>query len=928
MGWLDSLRSGLLALGNRRRVDAELDEELAAFVRESAREKVRRGLSVHEARRAARAEVGSAHVVKHQVWNSRWEAGMDRVWMDLRMGVRGLMKSPGFTLVAVVSLALGIGANTAIFTLIHQVLLRELAVERPQELAIFGRSLSGGVLGGIDLGVADMETYDFAKQLEADPGPFAGVASYSSFPPTVSVRALEPGASDASRSSGGAIETAASLVSGNYFSVMSARPLLGRVILPSDAAARGESAVAVVSWHYWQTELGGNAGALGRTIAINGRPFRVIGVMPRDFYGIKQWVQLPDLFVPVTMQSVVLPGDDFLQPRAIYFLHMFARMKSAGDLKQDQAWLDGRVRAYIRAGEGASISADRQQEIGRAGIKLLPGAQGVNEMGAGFGDSLKILIVVTGLVLLIACANLANFLLARAASRQRETATRLALGSSRGRIVRQSLMETLLLSLAGGALGLGLAFVATRALIAFVVKGVVNTPLDARPDGVVLLFTLAVSLVTGLLFGLGPALSSAWSVTRAGAATSLNSSTRSTTATGMARLLPRALVVAQVMLSLLLLVGSGLFLRTLNNLQARDFGFERSRLLMAQLDIQQSGYTEAQAPGMYRTLLERISALPGVESAAFSVTTPLSGGAWRSTIKVNGYTPQPKEDMSSILNRVSGRYFETTGISLVAGRAIGPQDTATSLKVAVVNETLAKHYFPKGNALGSTLKIDDDHVAGPWRIVGIARDTLVEGPRAEKIQRMLYLPLTQVLGNAAFANSVEVRTAADPKKTVADLRRAISQVDPSLSLSDVTTMHEMMDQMLTHEELIGSLTTIFSLLALVLAAIGLYGVMSYAVVRRTGEIGIRLALGAQMRTVLWMVLRESLLLLAVGLAVGLPLTLGLTRLIRGQLFGLSPTDPATFAAAIAVVAVMTLFAAWLPARRASRVDPMVALRCE
>ena len=922
MGRLRNFRTGLGALSDRLGAEREMDEELAGFFAESVREKMRCGMSLDEAKRAARVEMGSVNVVKHQVWNARWEAGMDRIWSDVRLGVRGLMKSPGFTLVAVLSLALGIGGNTAIFTLIHQVLMRELPVQRPQELAVFGRSIGGGVNGGIDLGVNDMATYEFARQLEVNPGPFAGVAYYSSFAPQASVRAAS-----AKGELGEAHQELVSVVSGNYFSVIGAQPLLGRTILPNDAAVKGEGAVAVVSWHYWQEEMDGQASALGRTITLNGTAFRVIGVMQKNFYGIRQGVQPVDMYVPITMTSVPMPGADLLQP-GFYFLHMFARMHGAGDLNQDNAWLNGQVQAYVRVQSGGKITPDREKEIARAGFKLQPGAQGVNALGSNFGASLTILMVVVGLVLLIACANLANFLLARAAARQRETATRLALGSTRGRIVRQSLAETLLLSLTGGVLGLAIAFLATRALIAFVAADSPTTTLDAKPDALVLLFTLGVSLVTGLLFGLGPALSSAWSIGKMGAGAALGVATRSTTAGRAARFLPRALVVTQVVLSLVLLVGAGLFLRSLNNLQSEDLGYDRTHLLLGQYDARQNGYTPERTQTLSRTLVERISAIPGVESASLSLTPPISGGSWMDSWKPEGYTPQPKENMTPIMNRVTGKYFETSGIPIVQGRAIGPQDSATSMKVAVINETAAKRYFPKGDSVGKTINFDDDGLAGPWRIVGVARDTMVGGPHDTDPELMGFLPLAQMKGDNSFAGTIEVKTVMDAKAAAMEMRRAVASIDPNLALTQVHTVKQEVDGMLIFEELIGSLTGVFSALALVLAAIGLYGVMSYAVVRRTSEIGIRLALGAQTRMVLWMVLKEALVLLGVGLVVGLPLTFAVTRLIREQLFGLNAADPGTFALAIAVVGAMTVVAAWLPARRASRVDPMVALRCE
>jgi predicted permease len=404
------------------------------------------------------------------------------------------------------------------------------------------------------------------------------------------------------------------------------------------------------------------------------------------------------------------------------------------------------------------------------------------------------------------------------------------------------------------------------------------------------------------------------------------------------------------MLSLLLLVGAGLFLRTLRNLQNQDFGFERTHLLLATFNAKLAGYKPSQTAALHQGLLDRLSALPGVRSAALSLSAPISGGNWTSTIRLEGYTPAAKENMGSILNRVSGQYFDTAGIAIIAGRPILASDTLSSLKVAVINETIARRFFPKGDALGRSLTIDIDSVKGPWRIVGIARDTKSVNPRDSEPECMTYVPLAQiepVLPVAApatgvqegasaapeenqdrFASVILLRTTSDPGKTIADLRAAVAQIDPNLPILNVQTIREMVDGYMTHEELISRLTVFFSLLALLLAAIGLYGVMSYSVVRRTGEIGIRLALGAQADSVLWMVLRESFVLLGIGLAVGLPLTLACTRIVREQLFGLSAVDLVTFAGAIAVVAAMSLFAAWLPARRAAKVDPMVALRCE
>jgi predicted permease len=940
-----NLVQGVRALSRRESTEREMDEELRGFLEASAAEKVRRGMPEAEAVRAARIEMGSTNVVKHRIRSATWEVSMEIFLQDLRYGFRTLLRSPGFAIVAVVSLALGIGANTAIFTLIHQVLLTDLPVRDPEQLVTFDRAESGGVMGGVDLGFVGMFPWSFTRQVEANHGPFAGIASYCSFTNMVSVRL--PAASG----SGPAVIVPAHLVSGNYFNVLGASPMLGRVISPADDAAPGSGAVVVLSHRFWQQQLSADQGVLGRTININGTPFAVIGVMPEGFYGVHNDLQPPDLWTPISMQVAVLQQPSFLTPNGYYFLHLFGRLNPAlgkAAWGQSQAWLNQQVQTWMMDHEGAKLTAERRREISRITVPLISASRGVSLVRSQFGDSLQVLMVVVGLVLLIACANLANFLLARATARQREIATRLALGSSRTRIMQQGLAETLLLSLAGGALGLGVAFAATRALIAFVTRGATSVTLQAAPDGTVLLFTLGVSLATALLFGLAPAIAAA----RTGAGASLHSGARTAESSGGrgSRFWPRVLITAQVMLSVLLLVGAGLYLRTLRNLQNQDYGFERTHLLLADIDERLAGYHTTQVGALHQELLERLAAIPGVRSAALSLTPPISYGAWSSSISLSGYTPAPKENMSSVLNRVSGHYFETAGIGLVAGRYINDSDTASSMKVAVINETVAKKYYPKGDAVGHSMKIDFDDGTRPFQIVGVVRDTHVNNPRNTDPVRMSYValaqmePLTVVDANApknpdgsspapqesqdVFAGTVLLRTTGDPAQAVSALRAAVASVDPGLPLLQVQTITEQVSGMMSRDELISTLTGLFSALALLLAAIGLYGVMSYSVVRRTSEIGIRIALGASTSTVQWMVLRESLAVFAVGIALGVPAALLLVRLVRAQLFGVSPFDPGVFVSSVVVIGAVSVLSAWLPARRAAGVDPMTALRCE
>ncbi|MFC5864311.1 ABC transporter permease [Acidicapsa dinghuensis] len=943
MTWLRNLTHGLRSLIHKPSVDRELDEELAAFAAASAADKQRSGMSAREARRAARAEIGSMGAVKHQVWSSRWEGTFDAILQDTRFSLRMLLKSPGFTFVALLSLALGIGANTAIFTLLNQVLLQNLPVEHPEQLVTLGETSSSGVAGGIDLGDYGLFPWYFARQLASDHGPFQGIASYCSFSDKASIRLPGSASTDA------AILAPVTLVSGNYFDLIGAHPFLGRAINNTDDATPGSGAVVVLSYHFWQEQLSANPNILGKTLTVNGTPFAIVGIMPPSFHGLKQDLVAADLWTPISMQPQVLSQASFLTRDGPYFLQLFARLspQAANDkaaFAQSQAWLDQQIRTGIRANDATQITPAREGEIARHTVPLIPAARGASFLRSRYGASLWILMGVVGLVLLIACANLANFLLARATARQRELATRLALGSSRIRILRQSLIETLLLSLLGGALGLTLAFVATRVLIAYVSNGEGYTALSPTPDPAVLLFTLGVCVTTALLFGIAPALTAA----RTGAG-SLTSNTRVSTAGRSAQLLPKSLVAAQVILSLLLLITAGLFLRTLQNLQDQDFGFDSSHLLIAWINPKLVGYKPSQTPALHQSLLERISAIPGVRSAALAAAPPMSSGNWSSSFKIEGYTPGPKESMNSVLNRVSGQYFETAGIPIITGRAIGDSDTQTTGKVAIINESAARRFFPKGGIIGRNITIDIDSVKGPWRIVGIARDTKNIDPRQTDQPIMIWIPLAQIPPMAPvafvgpptpgqpvpqeenqdrFASVILARTTGDPAKTIADLRSAVTQVDPNLPIIDIRTIEQHIGGFMTQLTLVSRLCGFFSILALVLAAIGLYGVMSYSVVRRTSEIGIRLALGAQAQTVLWMILRESLLLLIIGVAVGLPLTLSLTRLLRDQLYGLTATDPITFAGAIAVVALITVVAAWLPARRAAKVDPMIALRCE
>jgi predicted permease len=922
MGALRTLMAGLKALFGMERRNAELDEELRGFLHDSVDEKMRRGMSREAALRAARMEIGSRDAVKENVWSAGWESAFENLWQDLRYGIRMLVKSPGFTAIAIVSLALGIGANTAIFTLVNDLLFKSLPVRDPQQLVSFGNGFDRGQMDGMGAGPLDIFTYDFYQRLEHQQGqghtPFTGICAFGSFWNQVSVRIGSGG-------NGLATQAVGQLVSRNFFSVLGAEPLLGRTLTPSDASTPESSPVAVISYRYWQQMFAGDPAIVGRSITINRTLFTVIGVMPPKFEGVTVNKESMDMWLPVTMQQEVMLQPSLLEQHGLFWMHIMARRDPAVPLGQAQAWVINQVQRFMIDREGAQITSDRRKEIQKIYVDLLRGDHGISDLREMYQQPLNILMGVVMLVLLIACANLANFLLAKAATREREIATRLALGSSRRRIVRQILLEALLLSFTGGALGLALAYMGTRALIAFVADGAKNTPLEARPDLHVLLFTLAVSLFTGVLFGVAPALR----VSRISVAPYLGASARTAASSGgsTGRLLPKLLVVSQVTLSLVLLASAGLFLRTLRNLENQDFGFNRRNLLLVKFSAKFAGYKPEQLNALYARLMDRMNALPGVRSATFSGQPALIQGNWDSPIRIRGYQPAPNEDIGTSLNRVGPRYFETIDMTVVQGRPIGEQDTASSVKAVVVNQTLADHFFPHGSALGHTFTVDDPSVKGEWQIVGVVRDAKYHGPR-EKPERMSYLAITQLTGDDAYAYWLQLATVGDPAKVAGEVRAAMAEIDPNLPILELRTIAEQLDQSMGQETLISELSSFFSFLALSLACIGLYGVMTYTVMRRTSEIGIRLALGASMARVLWMVLRESLLLLATGVALGIPLTFAGGRLVQSQLFGLRSCDPATLAAAVLVIGAVTMLAAYLPARRAARVDPMIALRYE
>jgi len=915
---LRDITGGIRSLLYPHKRNAEIEAEARSFRDAAVEHRMRQGMSREDAERAMRRELGNIQNVGHKVWSAGWESLAESLWRDAAYGLRQVMRSPGLSIVAILSLALGIGANTAIFTVIDDLLLKQLPVRDPRMLVSFGDGNSGGIVASTSPGPYDIFPYDFYRRIAGPESELESICAFSSFPTMVSVRA-------ASAAAGPATQAQIHLVSGSFFTVLGAQPLLGRVFSPADTATEGSNAVAVISHRYWQEDLSSDPAVLGRSITINGTSFNVIGVMPASFYGVDLNEQSPDMWLPITMQPVVMMQPSLLKPDGLFWIHIMARRRSDVSIAQAQAWATVELQRFLIAREGSTIPELRRRQIAGTFIPLLPGATGLSQMREAYQAPLTVLMIMVGLVLMIACANLANLLLAKAASREREFCARLALGSTRGRIARQILIEALVLALMGGALGLALAFWGTRVLIHFIDRGAAHTALSAAPDLRVLAFTFVACIVTAALFGAAPALRGAR--TSVAGALSANARTAGGAASRSTRLLPRTLIVVQVTLSLVLLTVAGLLLRTLVNLRTQDIGLDRSNVLLISTNPKFAGYKPERLNALYDRILSRIDALPGVRVASLAGGAPMSRGMWGSPIDLDGHPTPDNQDISAGLNRVSAGYFESLGIPLLRGRTIQPTDNADAVKSAVVNKTFADRYFPNGDAIGHTFTIADPAAPGVWHIVGIVRDSKHRSP-AEKPAPFAFLAVTQLTGDDQYAYWLQVASVGDPAKISGEVRAAFAQIDPNLPILATETIDEQIDHLIDEQRFISRLAVFFALLALALACIGLYGVMTYSVVRRTSEFGVRMALGAPRAGLLWMVLRESFLLLAIGALLGVPLSLAASRAIKAALFGVSPADPVTLGAAVLIMSAAMLVGSAIPARRATRIDPMAALRCE
>jgi predicted permease len=909
MNWLKQLFS-------RRHLYNDLSAEMQQHLDEKIEELIAEGMPRKEATTAARRAFGNVTLIENdsrEVW--RWPS-IESFFADIRFAMRTFLKNPGFTAVAILTLALGIGANTAIFTLLDAVLLSKLPVSNPQELVLFSDDPREGNLTGAESGHWYVFSYpDYLQFRERDES-FQDMCAFQAGRNRVRVRVADTKAAPSIESARG------KLVSGNYFQLLGVRAAVGRTLTADDDRAEA-SPVTVLSYGYWKRRFHNDSSLVGKVLEVNDVPVTVVGVAAPEFFG-ETSTSIPDFWLPLRLQPQVMQQSSFLDDPSTHWLNIIGRLKAGVNLNQAQTIVTVQLRQMLASRAGSKLSPDFQKDIDRSYIQLTPGDVGISALRLQYSEPLHILMAVVVLILLIACANVANLLLSRAAAREKEISMRLALGARRSRLTRQLLTESVLLALLGGVLGIFFAQWGARILL-FRVAGN-GTPLNASPNAIVLSFTAAASILAGIFFGIFPAL-------RAGRA-DLNSvmkgSAPAPTVAGLRLGLANSLVIFQIAASLVLIVSAGLFLRTLKNLMAQELGFEQGQVLIVGMDPRAAGYTPDQMNSLNRLLIERLDAVPGVRSVSYEHTSPLSGSESSGPISVAGMPPRPHEDMGLHRNAVGPHYFETMGILILLGRGIEPRDSEGTSRVAVVNQAMVKKFLSGVNPIGRKFSEGwpDFDPKNAFEIVGVSADSRFYSLRAE-VPPMAFISAAQLTGSDyVFGRDIDIRASGDPRAVETEVRRVIQEAAPGLPITGVRPLREQVSGQLEQDRTIAGLSSTFGGLALLLACLGLYGTISYRVSRRTGEIGIRMALGAQRGNVLWMVMRECLFLVTTGLCVGLPLVLATTRLIAHQLFKLSPMDPLTIALAAFFLTAVSATAGFVAARRVQRVDPIIALRYE
>jgi putative ABC transport system permease protein len=889
----------------RKRMLEDLEQDIRDHIERETQDNIERGMPLEEARYAALRKFGNVTRVKEEtreVWSFVW---LEQLLQDVRYGLRMLRKTPAIVGIALLSLALGIGANTAIFSLIDAVMLRMLPVQNPEQLVQieFHSPASAELRSTV--------TNPIWEQVRGHQDTFSGVFAW--FPTTFDL------------ADGGEENNIHGIyASGDYFTTLGVRPAAGRLFMPSDDV-RGCSGVAVIGYGFWQQQYGGSESAIGSLLRLNGYSFPIIGVAQRGFLGTDVGTAL-DVAIPICAQAIVHGENSFLDSRSTWLLMMIGRLKSGMTLAQADARMKVLSPQFLSAVVPQDWDAKSQDMFRKYIFFTVPAATGTGgffDVRGQYSQPLETLMVVVGLVLLIACANIASLLLARSAAREKEIAVRLSLGASPGRLIRQALAESFVLCGSGALLGILFA----RWGGAFLVRMVsaANDPLflDLRMDGRVLGFTIGIAALCGLLFGVSPAFRatrvSALSAIKQGEPQGGGGRSQSSAA--------RWIVAVQIALSLILLIGTGLFIHTFTHLMTLDAGFDRHNVLLVETNIHNAQIPEAARAAFYGQMLAKLQALPGVISASQTFMRPLSEMEWNEEVKVPGYQPPTGVEPLVYLNWVTPGFFSTMRTPLLAGRAFDARDSATSTRVVVINRLLANTYFAGQNPIGKHLLFDDKEMFGPepLEVIGVVKDAKYDSLHQEFLSTA-YVPLAQI-GNVAEDSAFEIRTVMNPAAVIPAVRDVMSRANKLASLQFLT-LKQAADDSVSQERLLALLSGFFGALALSLMTIGLYGVMAYVVALRTHEIGIRMALGAQQASVLRLVMRDAGMVLAAGIAAGLLGSIWVMRLVEGLLFGVKPGDPWALASAVAALVIVALVASYVPLRRAIGVDPMVALRYE
>jgi predicted permease len=836
---------------------------------------------------------------------------MDTFWQDLRYGWRMLAKSPGFTAVAVLTLALGIGANTGIFSVMRQVLLQRLPVPHPEQLVLlYAPGVRSGHIESDELDGSESFSYPMYTDLRDRNTVFSGLAAKANSHVSVAFRGQTERAS-------------AEIVSGNYFETLGVHPALGRLLLPADSAVEGSNAVVVLGYGYWKKHFGGNPNVLNQSLLVDNKVMTVVGVVQPGFDGIELG-RIRDLYIPVTMKAVMTPAWTALNDHRNYWIKVIGRLKPGISATQAAAALQPTYRALLEneLPLNTHLTEQEKKQFVTKRIVLRGGARGRPLLENDTGRQLKTLMGMVALVLLITCANVAGLLTARGASRQKEISVRLSVGASRWRLIRQLLIESCLLSSIGALLGLFLASWLSRAMVRFASANEIATGLSESLNLPILLFTAGLALLSGLFFGVAPAISS----TRVPLASTLKEQAGALSSGPTHARLRKGLVISQVALTLLLVSSSWGFVRSLYNLKHVDLGFPPDHILQVSIAPQLNGYDNARSLGLFQQLQERLRGLPGVVSLSAAEIPLISGDDRGSDVTVEGAPADISDDDRHVLsNSVGAGHFSNFRIPLLSGREFSDQDTAESPKVVVINETMAKMFCPQGQPLGKRMKIGSGPEPWDMQIVGVVQDSHHSDVK-EKPKPFFYVPYMQnkVINSLTYY----LRTSSDPVTFASSVRQVVSELDSSLPLYDVRSFDAQIDQQIAGDKLVALLATAFGALAAVLAAMGIYGLLAFVVTQRTREIGVRMALGAGPRRVGWMVMSEVARLAGIGILVGLPLAYALSRLINSMLFGVQAFGVTSIGIALGALALVCIVATYAPSRRAMRIDPMVALRYE